>query len=320
MQDDLRGSGGMRVLITGSQGFIGTYLCRALQEKNIDFLGCDLGLGGQGDYMQADVIRSEEIGLAFENFRPTHVFHLAGEVGRYHGEEFPHRCVSTNLTGTLNVIRNCLKYKSILYFASSSEIYGDASWPLGEFTKRGEILNVYGLSKWQAEEWIGHYIRRCGLKAVILRFFNIYGPGEVPNYYRSAMANFIYRTLTGKRIEVHEGTARSWCYIDDLIKCLFLLLNHKVRRGDWGKQIYNIGCNELAYMVQLARTIAKLSGRITPIKVVKRGPLDVKVKNPSFASVEKTIGWKASTSLAEGVEKTIEWQKDTFGIGGNAKL
>lgn len=304
----------MAVLITGGLGVIGRRLTEHLRERGYDVKVTDVAVRKTDDYQRADVTRYEELTEVFRRWPIEHVFHLAGEVGRENGEQFPRRCVDINVSGTLNLIQLALEYDARLYFASTSEIYGE----LGE-TKLHEELetttvlephNCYGMSKLQAEHYLRHFTKSQGLKATSMRFFMCYGPGEYPDPYRSAMTNFIHNVRHDQPINVHRGTARSWCYIDDIVAGCRALME---RWDGKSYEAYNIGRSDPLPTTEVAEMICDLLGKPRDlIQLSEPGPLVTRVKNASFAKAKEELGWEAQIDLREGVERTIAWHTATL--------
>jgi nucleoside-diphosphate-sugar epimerase len=302
----------MAVLVTGALGVIGQRLTTKLRERGYDTVISDVKILKQDGYRRGDITQYVEMDRIFKEFNVEHVFHLAGEVGRVNGEEFPRRAVDINVSGTINLAQLCLEHGAKLYFASTSEVYSG----LPGHEKLTEDLvdvhgyaptNVYGISKWHAEHYLRHFFEYAGLKALSFRFFMCYGEGEYPNPYRSAMTNFVYAALTRKQLNVHRGTARSWCYIDDIVAgCIAAMENAPFKRYE----AYNIGRDDLRPTEEVAELIVKLTGA-DPEQLVFSNPdrLVYPVKDASFEKARRDLGWESTIPLEEGIKRTIAWQK-----------
>lgn len=312
----------MAILITGGLGVIGSKLASNLQEGGYEVIVSDKSILKQTGYVRGDVTRYEELVPIFKNHSIKHVFHFAGEVGRENGEQFPRRCIEINESGTLNLALLCLEYDARLYFASSSEIYGE----LGE-TKITEDLvdlcvlrptNVYGRSKLHAENYLQHFVENYGLRAMSFRFFMCYGEGEYPNPYRSAMTNFVYNVLQNKPITVHQSTYRGWCYIDDIVEGCRLAME---RAPDNGYQAYNIGRGDLRSTEEIAELICEIVGKSTSLIQIVDPPkrLLTRVKDASFEKAKKVLGYESKIPVEEGIRRTIKWQRQ-FVLNGFEKV
>lgn len=304
----------MAILITGALGVIGRRLTEHLRAHGHDVKATDLAIRTEPDYVRADVTRYEEMSEVFRRWPIDTVFHLAGEVGRENGEQFPRRGVDINVSGTLNLIQLCIEHDARLFFASTSEIYGDhGSALVTEELETDTVLrptNCYGLSKLQAEQYLRHFAGSQGLKAASMRFFMCYGPGERPDPYRSAMTNFIDRIRHDQPITVHHGTSRSWCFIDDIVEGCRLLMDR------WDGSPYegfNLGRSDPRPMTEVAELICRLLDRPTSlIRLADPGPLVTPVKNASFEKASRMLGFEAEVPLEEGIRRTIAWQQATL--------
>jgi dTDP-glucose 4,6-dehydratase len=304
----------MAILITGGLGVIGTGLTQHLRDRGYDVKVTDIAIRREPDYQRADVTRYEELSEVFRRWPIEHVFHLAGEVGRENGEQFPRRCVDINVSGTLNLVQLSIEHNARLYFASTSEIYGDH----GSDTVREELetqavlepTNCYGWSKLQAEQYLRHFSKSQGLKAASMRFFMCYGPGERPDPFRSAMTNFIDAIRHDRSIVVHRNTVRSWCYLDDIVEGC-----RKLMEGWNGAayEAYNIGRHDPKPTVEVAEMICDLLDKPRSlIELADPGPLVTPVKNASFEKARRELGFGASVDLEDGIRRTIAWHQATF--------
>lgn len=310
----------MQYLVTGGQGVIGSRLVRELRSRGHDVVVVDRVPGATDDDLGADVTRFEEVWRIFEERKVDSVIHLAGEVGRMVGELNPIRMAHVNLVGTMNLIQLSMKHDARFVLFSTSEVYGDLhDKPLCEeleATVPFDPTNVYALSKMFAERVTRHYHRNYGLKAVMIRPFMIYGPGEYPGRYRSALSNFIAKALRGETLTVHRGTVRSWTYVDDFLEGLLLACE----KGDFARcRVYNLGRDEPRPMEEVAQTVLKLAGPTGATVRIEDPPTKFlsPVKFGCFHRAREELGFVAKTPLETGVRRTMEWQRQA--VLGDAK-
>lgn len=307
----------MAVLITGGLGVIGRRLTTRLKERGYETVATDVRILKEDGYRRGDITQYVEMDRIFKEHRVEHVFHLAGEVGRVNGEEFPRRAVDINVSGTINLAQLCLEHGSRLYFASTSEVYSGLA---GQARLTEDLIeqsgcppsNVYGISKWHAEHYLRHFSQYYGLSALSFRFFMCYGEGEHPNPYRSAMANFVHSALTGGRLSVHRSTARSWCYIDDIVDGCIAAIE---RAPCESYEAYNIGRDDLRPTEEVARLIVELAGA-SPSQIVYSDAdrFVYPVKDASFEKAKRDLAWEATIPLDEGIRRTIAWQRLILGL------
>ncbi|WP_373839072.1 NAD-dependent epimerase/dehydratase family protein [Methanospirillum sp.] len=304
-----------KVLVTGALGVIGRNLTQKLKSKNYDVVTTDISVQDYTNYIRADITSFEDLYRIFKKYKIDVVIHMAGEVGRMVGEEHPQKMVYVNNIGTLNIIKLCLENKTKLIYFSTSEVYGHLL-DRGTHVLEDEIekfgspfitTNVYASSKLFGESLVRHYVTNYDLNAVTIRPFMIYGPGEYPSKYRSAICNFINSGLTGEKIVVHKGAIRSWCYVDDFIDGVCLTIeNHPTGRYE----AFNIGTDEYYSMEEVARMVIEETGgnydQITCINPPEKFMSLVKM-----ASIEKikSLGYSPKVSLRAGIKIVVDWQK-----------
>jgi dTDP-glucose 4,6-dehydratase len=303
----------MNYMVTGGYGVIGSRLVELLQAKGHNVIVIDRRMDPLGQEMNVDITRFEELWSVFKDQDIDCVIHLAGEVGRMVGELRPNRMTYVNIIGTMNLIQMCLDKKAKLVLFSTSEIYGN----LGDTVMSEELeqtiqfkpTNIYAMTKLFAEKFARHYNENYDLKSIAIRPFMVYGPGEQPGPYRSAISNFIYKALVGEKITVHEGTVRSWTFVDDFVEGVL----SASEKGDFeNSAAYNIGRDDPTSMEEVARVALKLAGREGE-DLIELVPPPTKFLSPiklgSFKKVETELGFVAQTTLEEGMRKTMEWQK-----------
>src|SRR3989475_3262355 len=247
------------ILVTGGLGVIGSRMVPLLRHQGYDVKVLDNRILRQKDYIRADICSMVETERGFRDWQIDYVFHLAGEVGRENGELFARRAVDINVGGTLNLIQLCREYGSRLIYAGTSEAYGDVGENvMFEDLAPGKLTNCYALSKFQAEQYVRHFVENYDLQAHIIRIFMCYGPGEFPSYFRSAVSRFVYNALHDRPIFVHRGALRSWCFIDDIVEGWRLVMEGFAKGR---AEVYNIGRHDPRSMLDVAKTICSLAGK-----------------------------------------------------------
>jgi len=303
-----------QVLVTGALGVIGQYLTDFLKQYRYEVISTDLLVRDYTDYIRADVTSFEDLYRILKENSIETIIHLAGEVGRMVGEEHPQKMVYVNNVGTINIVRLCLDYGCKLVYFSTSEVYGKLLDALEEVNEENLFngspfmtTNIYALSKLFGEAIIKHYVDNYNLNAVTIRPFIIYGPGEYPSRYRSAISNFVYWALTGKKLTVHKGAKRAWCYISDFVEGVRLVMEHPFT----GKyEAFNIGSDEYHTMEEVAKIIIdEVGGDYNQIQIVE--PPDKFLILSKRASIEKIrkLGYEPKTTLREGIRQVVKWQR-----------
>lgn len=303
----------MRILITGALGRIGEHLTAYLG-KDHEVLGCDLLIGYNDGYQRMDVTRKEDVDEALSIFKPDLAIHMAGEVGRIQGEEHPERLLRTNIIGALNLSKACAEKNVRLINFSTSEVYGDSfDWgiPMHETATLDALStsNLYALSKLMAEGVVKHYVANYKLQAITVRPFMIYGEGETPNPYRSALTNFVWAALNNKPFKVHKGTSRSWCHVSDFCTGLSLLLDYW--NGEY--EAFNIGSEEYHSMERTAQMVCEATDASESLIQLIDYPdkLGSKIKVASIEKI-KRLGYQPKVSLQEGIKRVRDWQRSSL--------
>lgn len=303
-----------KIFVTGALGFIGSFLVPYLTEQGNEVVSSDVHVRDYDDYVRADVTSFEDLYRIFKKEDIDQVIHMAGEVGRMVGEEHPQKMLYVNNVGTLNLIKLCLEYDARLLYFSTSEVYGrlfDKNEPVKEEDlEKGSVFtatNIYAMSKLFGEAIVRHYVENYGLNAVTIRPFMVYGPGEHPSKYRSAIINFIHSALKGERLIVHKGAERAWCYVSDFIDGFYIVMEHSFS----GKyEAFNIGSDEYHTMEEVARMVVEqCGGNYDQIEVIEPPTKFLSLSKQFSIEKIKSFGYKPRTPLKEGIKRVAEWQK-----------
>jgi dTDP-glucose 4,6-dehydratase len=311
----------MKILVTGSQGTLGVPLVKELRKRGHEVWGCDLKHSDDPQYTRADVSEMRQIDKVFFEFRPDLVYHLAAEFGRVNGEEYYEQLWKTNQVGTQHVIKLCLLTGAKLVLAGSSEAYGESNLDLlheSWLDKRIPVYhNQYALSKWMQEQQVFVAAKNDGLKAVVLRFFNAYGPGEYYNDFRSVVCLFCYRLMKNMPITVYENYHRVFMYVDDWANTVANVAERfdSLPKGDRpsGVPVYNVGGSEYRSIEELVTVISdQLGGTFSRVTVLPKEKANVTNKRPDISAAIKDLGHNTSTKLEQGVALTLEWMKKIY--------
>jgi dTDP-glucose 4,6-dehydratase len=282
----------VRVLCTGSAGFLGSRLVPVLGQRGhivwaVDRHDGDLRLPGQTR-------------LLVEASEPDVVVHLAANPGRVFGEENATDTVATNTIATINVAKACADVGARLVYVSTSEVYGTACGGIGlgpvrEDRPRGKPLNLYGATKMWGEDAAWLYAPE---NLTIIRPSMPYGPGMATGHGRAALPSMIASLLHRQSYTVHVGTKRSWCYVDDLVCGMADVIER-------GTGIYNVGRDDdLRSMYDVAMCVCDVTG--APRVLVKKSEPDDTITRVKDISMEKlrALGWRPDVDLVEGVKRT----------------
>ncbi|SFJ38835.1 UDP-glucuronate 4-epimerase [Terrisporobacter glycolicus] len=336
-----------KILITGASGFIGFHLAELLLKNEYEVVGID----NMNDYYdirlkegrleilkkyrnytfyKIDLKDKQDIDNIFEKYRFDYVINLAAQAGVRYSIENPYAYIDSNLIGFVNILEACRHYpvKHLLYASSSSVYGGNKVTPFSTEHQVDHPVSLYAATK-KSNELMAHtYSHLYKIPTTGLRFFTVYGPWGRPDMAYFSFTNAI---LKDKPINVynHGKMERDFTYIDDIVEGIYKLLYLVPQsNSNWDEtkdkqsesfapyKIYNIGNNQ---PVQLETFISVLEDKIGK-KVVKNyiemQPGDVVKTYANTSDLEKTIGFKPSTSIEEGLEKFANWYKEFYDIEG----
>lgn len=299
----------MRILITGSRGFIGSHLIAQLgKDPDNEIYEFDRRRVDARNYFRGNIADYISLENAFRKSQPAIVIHLAAVVSRRECEEAPQTAVEENVKGTLNLVTLTEKYRARLIYAGSSEEYGNSfsSAPLTEDTPFGVPTSIYSMTKRMAEELVQYFATYKGMKATTVRFFMLYGPGELPSGYRSALVRFVDAALNNEALTVHKDTERSWCYIDDAIECVIRIIK---RKQELPYEVFNIGKDEPISTEDLAKKVVHMCGSKSKINSIPPPPTIIPVKRASFEKAKRVLAWEPGTTLDDGLARVVEFIK-----------
>jgi UDP-glucose 4-epimerase len=303
----------MRAVITGGCGFIGSNLAAEVS-KQMDVVVVDNLYSGKMENLEGNLEFAKGDILDFEFlkdiFRDADViFHLAAIVSVQESVGNPILTNEVNVRGTLNVLEaaRITEVEKVVY-SSSCAIYGDSyELPIKESTLP-DPKSPYAASKLAAENYCRVYSKLYGLKNVVLRYFNVYGPKQDPfSDYAAVIPRFIIRALKGESLVIYgDGEqTRDFIYVKDVVRANILAMKR-------GEGVYNIASGKETSIHELAELVTKLTGlAANPIYEEEREG-DIR---HSAAEITKAreIGFFPIYSLEEGLKETIQyWREKLF--------
>ena len=286
----------MKVLVTGGHGFIGSHLVERLRELEHLTLVVDRYAADP-----VDLLHPAALAFRLKSFRPDVVIHLAAQVGRLFGEADVRNSVRSNAEMTAAVATACADHGVRLMYASTSEVYGDrGDWTCFEDGPMVLPHNVYGLTKRWGEEVCRLYVPHDAL--TIMRFSMPYGTGVAPGRGRAALPNILWQAHTRQPIPIHRGAERSWCWIDDTVRAVVMLLEGG-HSGAW-----NIGRDDDARLLRdLAVLACEMTGAPTSlIEDVDPPAAQTVVKRLSTEKL-RGLGWRPTVEIEEGMRRVLDW-------------
>jgi len=308
----------MRILVTGSNGTVGRWLTKILQERKHEVFGVDLihGVGEIGwtqwmadtafTYSRCDIgdFRQIERVISMNDF--DLVYNAAAEFGRWNGEDFYEQVWRTNAIGTKNIIRLQEEYGFKLVHFSSSEVYGDYSGVMVEdVMEKVEVkqLNDYALSKWVNEQQIANSRIQHNTESVIVRLFNTYGPGEFYHPYRSVNCKFIHHALKGLPVTVYRNHTRTSTYLEDTCRTIANIAENFI-----AGETYNIGGKEHHSIEELVDIVWDYTNADRNLISYRDSEiLTTKDKIVDVSKSEGDLNHQNTVSLKDGLHRTIDW-------------
>jgi len=335
----------MKLIVTGSAGFIGSSLCTKLLKRGDNVIGIDNHndyydpkikearverLIKQSNYQHCRIDLSDRKSLenVFRDHRPQQVVNLAAQAGVRYSMENPLAYISSNIVGFAHILENCRYYKvEHLVYASTSSVYGaNTKMPFSEQDSANHPLSVYAASK-KSNELMAHaYSYLYQLPTTGLRFFTVYGPWGRPDM---ALFKFTKAILEEKPIDVFNNGkhTRDFTYIDDIVDGIVKTidnpancnLNWNSNQPDPGSSkvpwcIYNIGNNEPVQLMDYINALEKALGKKAKVNFLPLQPGDVPDTYANTDNMKEKFNYKPSTSFIDGVAQFVKWYKDYYQI------
>jgi len=334
----------MKILVTGSAGFIGSALSLRLLERSDEVVGVDnlndyydvelkrarlartLAYDGYTD-LRLDIHDRAAVAAAFVERRPQRVVNLAAQAGVRYSIENPMAYVDTNLTGFANILESCRHHGvEHLVYASSSSVYGaNTSMPFSVHHNVDHPLSLYAASK-KANELMAHtYSHLYRLPTTGLRFFTVYGPWGRPDM---ALFKFTRAILAGEPIPVfnYGKHRRDFTYIDDIVEGVIRVLD-RIPEPDpaWNGEtpdsatssapyrLYNIGNQHPVELMDYIDVLERCLGKKAKKELLPLQPGDVPDTYADVEDLVRDTGYRPDTTVEVGVSRFVDWYRSYYG-------
>ena len=335
----------MKVLVTGTAGFIGSTLAKRLLERGDQVIGID----NLNDYYDVQIKKDRLAQLlpnpnftdvrgnledknlidsVFKQHKPDRVVNLAAQAGVRYSLINPQAYVDANITGFLNILEACRHFGTEhLVYASSSSVYGaNTSMPFSVHNNVDHPVSLYATTK-KANELMAHtYSHLFDIPTTGLRFFTVYGPWGRPD-----MALFIFtkKILAGEPIDVfnYGHHRRDFTYIDDIVEGVIRTLDHVApTNSDWSGdkpdpasskapyRIYNIGSNNPVELLRYIEVLEDCLGKKAIKNLLPLQPGDVPDTYADVDALIKDVDYRPTTPVEVGIEKFVKWYRDYYKV------
>lgn len=311
------------ILVTGGAGAIGSNLTRALGElgARVVMVLDDLSSAARWNvpdlpnvlFVEGSILNEVELKRVFFE-GPELVFHLAALFANQNSLDHPETDLLVNGLGTLKLLQysRLAGVQRFIYASSGCSIYGSAApLPLTEEFMSLHLSSPYQITKMLGELYGNFFHQHYGLAVVKARFFNSYGPGELPGQYRNVIPNFIYWAMQGEPLPITGSgeETRDFTYVADIVDGLLRAGFYQEATG----QEFNLASGKETRIIDLATLINEQVGNAAGVVYHERRKWDTKSR--LLASVDRAqrlLGYEPRTSLAEGLKNTLAWFRDNW--------
>ncbi len=334
----------MKILVTGTAGFIGSYVAKKLTEKGHLIVGLDnindyytpklkfarLHEAGINEseivynkvvpsdtifnykFIKLNIEDKENLEFLFKTERFDAVLNLAAQAGVRYSIQNPYSYIQSNVVGFLNILECCRHYNiKHLVYASSSSVYGkNAKIPFSEDDRVDKPVSLYAATKKADELMAFTYTNLYGLNTTGLRFFTVYGPWGRPDMAPMLFANAI---IKGEPIKVFNNgnLSRDFTFIDDIVEGVIRVVETESSESAESK-VYNIGCGHPMQLMDFIHTLETAIGKKAEMNFLPMQQGDVYQTYADTTKLEKDFGYKPKTLLKDGIERFVEWYKEFY--------
>lgn len=335
----------MKILVTGTAGFIGSHVASRLLARGDQVIGID-NLSDYYDvelkkarlarfadhpnytHVTADLADRAAIESVFAIHKPRRVINLAAQAGVRYAAVNPHIYVSTNITGFLHIIEGCRHHDvEHLVFASTSSVYGaDTRMPFSEQQPTEHPLTLYAASKKSNEMMAHSYAHLYGLACTGLRFFTVYGPWGRPDM---ALFLFTKAILEDRPINVfnHGQMVRDFTFVEDIAEGVVRVLDRAATpdpdfdaarpdpsRSSAPYRVFNIGNNDPVKLMDFIEAIESAVGKTAQRNYMPLQDGDVPATYADVSQLSEWTGFTPATPVREGVGRFVAWYRDYFKV------
>ena len=335
----------MRILVTGTAGFIGSTLATRLLDRGDEVIGVDnvneyydpalkearlakLLTRDQFTEVRISIEDRPKMEAVFEQYKPQRVVNLAAQAGVRYSLINPHAYIDANIIGFTNILEGCRHHQvEHLVYASSSSVYGaNETMPFSVHDNVDHPVSLYAASK-KANELMAHtYSHLFNLPTTGLRFFTVYGPWGRPDM---ALFMFTKNIIEGKPIDVfnYGKHRRDFTYIDDIVEGVIRTLDQVAAPNpDWSGahpdsatskapyRLYNIGSNKPCELMRYIEIIEECVGKKAEKNFLPLQPGDVPATYADVDALINDVGYKPSTRIEDGVANFVKWYRDFYQV------
>jgi UDP-glucuronate 4-epimerase len=333
----------MKILVTGSAGFIGSALTLRLLQRCDEVVGIDnhndyydpaikearlARFSGHTNYthLRIDLADRVAIEAAFQAHKPNRVVNLAAQAGVRYSIENPLAYINSNIVGFAHILEGCRHHGvEHLVYASSSSVYGaNTTMPFSVHHNVDHPLSLYAASK-KSNELMAHtYSHLYDLPTTGLRFFTVYGPWGRPDM---ALFKFTKAIVDGEKIQVfnYGKHRRDFTYIDDIVEGILRILDRPAPANpDWrGDQpdpgsskapwrVYNIGNSSPVELMDYIAAIENALGKKAEVELLPLQPGDVPDTYADVTDLESEFQYRPATPINEGIDSFVAWYRNYF--------
>ena len=309
----------MKILLTGSAGFIGFHLAKLLLEKNHTVIGFDNLCVSYGvkfkkerlailkkyknfKFYKKDLKNIHQIKEKKINF----IIHLAAQAGVRLSQNNPELFINDNILGTVKLFEFAKNNKiTNVFYASSSSVYGNSNtYPSHEKINTDKPLSVYGITKSCNEDLAYYYNFVYGINTIGFRFFTVYGPYGRPDM---SIGIFFKALLNKSTIYLFNrgNNFRDYTYVDDIVGQIYACI-HKVKKLKNYNKVFNIGGEKTIQIKRLLLLMEKISNKKTKVKLIGKNKLDPAKSLANNNQIKKFTNYKKNTSILEGLKKVYQ--------------